>query len=80
MKLEELMRINNRISNQTFSRYWKHYNHPEEEPWLMAIAVINCGDGLEKELNTLGFSLTKKEYSPIFQGSISYFKIERSFE
>ena len=79
MKLEELMRINNRISNQTFARYWKHYNYPEEEPWLMAIAVVNSSPGLEKELQGLGFYLAKREYSFVHQSSISYYAIARTF-
>lgn len=51
MTLQELQHIILIISNQVHVRYWAHFNHPVESPWLMAIEIADFKEfpGLEEK-------------------------------
>jgi hypothetical protein len=61
MELTELQRIVLKLANQCHVRYWIHWNHPEQQPWLMAIHLVNYSfqldsANLNKELAEKGFT------------------------
>lgn len=39
MTLEKFERLVLRLANQMPTRYWKHFNYPEEAPWFMALQI-----------------------------------------
>lgn len=39
MTLDQFERIVLKLANQTAVRYWKHWNYPTQEPWVMALRV-----------------------------------------
>lgn len=56
MILEELQRIVLRLSNQTWVRYWIHWNYPQN-PMKMAINLRVRNDVLESEMQRKGAQL-----------------------
>jgi hypothetical protein len=59
MTADELQRIALRLSNSGYCRHWLHWNDPSQEPWLMAIRVIDSSGWRVpiKDLETRGFRL-----------------------
>lgn len=43
MTATELQHIVRRLANSALCRYWLHWNHPHEAPWLMALRVVDFG-------------------------------------
>lgn len=71
MTLKALQSIVRRLSNQSFVRYWIHWNHPIEAPWEMAIALRDYHGSLDlPELEQRGFRR-------IFDAGQAYYLIPR---
>lgn len=47
------------LSNGCWCRYWLHWNHPQEDPWLMALSLI--------ELREFGVAVDRTIYGPDFE-------------
>lgn len=60
MHIEELQRIALRLANNGFARWFAHFNHPQQNPWLMAIGVFDHSDrfqDLDKAMEERGFTV-----------------------
>lgn len=46
MSIDDFEHLVLKLANQTPTRYWKHWNHPCRDPWIMAVEfeVNNPGD------------------------------------
>lgn len=39
MTIDQFERLVLKLANQTPTRYWKHWNYPDESRWLMAVTI-----------------------------------------
>ncbi|AKG21239.1 hypothetical protein [Calothrix sp. 336/3] len=84
MPLQEFLRIVVKLSNRVFTRHWLHFNYPETEPHLMAIAILGDHPVMERELQSLGLLLFKSEVRILKSEGremlerITYFTVERN--
>lgn len=62
MTANELQDIVRLLANQTYTRYWLHFNYPQKEPWLMAISVRDPSRILDTEMQERGFSIDKNHF------------------
>lgn len=77
MTANEFRHIVLKICNQTPTRYWLHWNHPVESPWIMAVSFESDPDRDGKfwdELKALGLAFFS------FGGNHVMFHAARDFE
>lgn len=86
MTADELQRIVVRLADQSWVRYWLHWNFPRQGPWLMAIqlkdtvAGVPGNDRMRNKLvaDLLGLGFTYK--SDAFNPGLGLHVIERTNE
>jgi hypothetical protein len=72
MTLNELQNIVLILANHSHTRYWKHWNYPNKEPWLMA---INTTADKVEESGFLSRGFIKRDME-----GVEYWIIERTSE
>src|SRR5690606_7584118 len=82
--LEQHRRIAERFCNQGWTRYWIHFNYPQESPWLMALCSIELtlvGSALEASAGRVyERDLTERGYRKEVRDGLEYWIVERTNE
>jgi hypothetical protein len=73
MTLQDFERLVLKLANQTPTRFWRHWNHPTESPWFMAVAFHADSGRVIGELESLGL---RRSPVPMPDGA-TLFSVER---
>lgn len=75
MTADELHRLARRLGNSFWCRHWLHFNHPVQDPWLMAISCLD-GDG-----NPLMVALERHGFTrAVHEGGLIVYTVPRTDE
>lgn len=84
MTATELQRIARMLGNQSWCRYWMHWNHPTERPWEMAISCVEMrlsdSGNVMQSLPAPVDGLKEKGFRPTVVDGLIYYIIERTDE